>query len=208
MKKQKIDYPTLPFDDFDDQMALHPVTAEPESPLAVQDTAQSVPDLIITPMDFAADPSEPTAFNSADMHATEAETAVSEEKAYSRRISRAKFAEINESIRNFIFIAKRYRDPHYTAQRLADDIKTNTRYLSAAIRFYYNCSYTDLVNRLRIDDAKEMLSNPLCTMTIEEVALSSGFSSRQSFYNAFTRHVGVTPKTFIDNRRGDVLSFV
>ena len=64
---------------------------------------------------------------------------------------------------------------------------------------YYGCDFSELVNKLRVDEAKEMLANPLCTMTIEDISISSGFANRQSFYSAFERYTGVKPKEYRKN---------
>lgn len=118
------------------------------------------------------------------------------EKAYSRRINRATLEKIHKGIHNYIIVAKRFRDINYTAKRLADDIETNTRYLSAAIKFYYGCNFSELVNKLRVEEAKGMLSDADATMTMEEIAFSSGFANRQSFYTAFDKYCNMTPKKY------------
>lgn len=136
-----------------------------------------------------------------------------EEKAYSKRINRKTLDQIRKGIHNFIIVGRRYRDINYTAKRLADDMHTNTRYLSAAIRLHYGCNYAELVNKLRVEDAKQMLSEPDCTMTMEDISISSGFANRQSFYTAFGKYVGMKPKEYrqkiLDSRDSafEVLSF-
>lgn len=136
-----------------------------------------------------------------------------EEKAYSKRINRKTLDTIRKGIHNYIIVGRRYRDVNYTAKRLAEDINTNTRYLSAAIRLHYGCNFAELVNKLRIDEAKQMLSDPDCTMTMEDISYSSGFANRQSFYTAFAKFVGISPKEYrqqILNSRNDafeILSF-
>ena len=117
------------------------------------------------------------------------------EKAYSRRINRATLEKIHKGVHNYIIVARRFRDVNYTAKRLADDIGTNTRYLSAAIRFYYGSNYSELVN-------KRMLSDAETTMTMEEISYSAGFANRQSFYTAFDKYCGMTPKKY----RHDILA--
>ena len=58
-----------------------------------------------------------------------------------------------------------------------------------------------------------MLSDPDCTMTMEDISYSSGFANRQSFYTAFAKFVGISPKEYrqqILNSRNDafeILSF-
>lgn len=119
-----------------------------------------------------------------------------EEKAYSKRINRKTLDLIRKGVHNYVIVGRRYRDVNYTAKRLAEDIGTNTRYLSAGIRLHYQCNFAELVNRLRVDEAKQMISNSECTMTMEDIAFSAGFANRQSFYTAFARYVGVTPKEY------------
>lgn len=122
-----------------------------------------------------------------------------EEKAYSKRINRKTLDMIRKGIHNYIIVGKRYRDVNYTARRLAEDINTNTRYLSAAVKLHYGCNFSELVNKLRVEDAKLMLSDPECTMTMEDISYSAGFANRQSFYTAFAKFVGVTPKEYRQN---------
>lgn len=124
------------------------------------------------------------------------------EKAYSRRINRATLEKIHKGVHNYIIVARRFRDVNYTAKRLAEDIGTNTRYLSAAIRFYYGSNYSELVNKLRVEEAKRMLSDADTTMTMEEISYSAGFANRQSFYTAFDKYCGMTPKKY----RHDILA--
>lgn len=136
-----------------------------------------------------------------------------EEKAYSKRINRKTLDDIRKGIHNYVIVGRRYRDINYTAKRLAEDIDTNTRYLSAAIRLHYGCNFAELVNRLRVDDAKQMIGNPDCSMSMEDIAYSAGFANRQSFYTAFARYVGIKPTAYrqriIDSRNSafEVLSF-
>lgn len=121
------------------------------------------------------------------------------EKAYSRRINREKLKEIKKGIHNYIIAGKRYRQTSYTAKKLAEDIGTNTRYLSAAIRQHYNCNFAELVNKLRIEEAKVMLADAECTLTIDDIAFSCGFGNRQTFYTSFDKYVGMFPKEYRKN---------
>lgn len=119
---------------------------------------------------------------------------VEQEKPYSARIGRGLLQDIKKGIDNYVFRGKRYRFVNYTAKQLAEDIGTNTRYLSAAIRLYYSCNFAELVNKLRIEEAKQMLLDVNCTLSMEDIAWSAGFAKRQSFYNAFAKFVGVKPR--------------
>ena len=124
-----------------------------------------------------------------------------EEKAYSARISRKTLMEIKKGVRKYIIVGRRYRNPKYSARQLAEDIGVNTRYLSAALQLHYNCNFNELVNKLRIDDAKEIMLEDDNQMTMEDVALSAGFCNRQSFYTAFGKFVGMKPKEWLTEQK-------
>lgn len=92
---------------------------------------------------------------------------------------------------------KLYRDPAYTAAKLAADLGTNTRYISAAIAICTGNNYSALVNNLRLHDACKMLRSVSCKeLTSEEIGLFAGFSSRQAFYLAFKRKYNCTPRNY------------
>ena len=92
---------------------------------------------------------------------------------------------------------KRYRDPDYTARQLAEELGTNTRYISAAVAQRTGSNYNALVNSYRLRDACHMLrSARYAHLSAEEIGLLSGFSSRQAFYIAFRRVYDVTPRQY------------
>ncbi|MBQ9092414.1 MAG: helix-turn-helix transcriptional regulator [Prevotella sp.] len=105
--------------------------------------------------------------------------------------------EIKSGVQKFVFVGRRYRNVNFTAAQLAQNIGTNTRYLSAAIRLHYGCNFSELVNKLRVEEAKQIMLDPQNTLTMEDISYSAGFSTRQSFYNAFSKFVGMKPKEWL-----------
>ncbi|MEZ4809782.1 MAG: helix-turn-helix domain-containing protein [Allomuricauda sp.] len=63
-----------------------------------------------------------------------------------------------------------------------------------------NCgeSFSDLINRKRVEYAKKLLSNPKNNDKLLAIALDSGFNNKVSFYKNFKRLVGVSPSEFRD----------
>ena len=62
-----------------------------------------------------------------------------EKNASYRSLIRAELAdELFEKILNIIIIEKRYRDKDFTAKELAQQLNTNTRYISAVINSRFN----------------------------------------------------------------------
>lgn len=119
-------------------------------------------------------------------------------KAAYRSLIRAELAdELYDKILQIIVVQKKYKDPEYSAKQLAKDIKTNTRYLSAVINTRFGMSYTCLLNEYRIKEALHLLIDKRYTdKNIEEISIMVGFANRQSFYAAFYKNTGITPKAY------------
>ena len=115
-----------------------------------------------------------------------------------RGMIRAELAdELYDKILNIIVVQKKYKDPNYSAKDLAKDLQTNTRYLSAVINSRFDMNFSCLCNEYRIKEAKILMADRrYADKTIEEIGCLVGFSNRQSFYAAFYKYVGETPKTY------------
>ena len=115
--------------------------------------------------------------------------------AYYDRISSKRSKEIYSSIHKTLQKGKYYRDPKFTAQQLSTLIQVNTRYIAAVVQLNTGKNFSDLLNSFRLKEAEKMLlTRP--EFSAEEIALMSGFGSRQSFYRVFLKHYGVTPRHF------------
>ncbi|MBO4612397.1 MAG: AraC family transcriptional regulator [Bacteroidaceae bacterium] len=105
--------------------------------------------------------------------------------------------ELYEKIQQKLVLEKKYRDNEYSAKQLATDLGTNTRYISAVINLRFQQNYSSLVNELRIRDALYLLIDQrYADCTVEDISSMVGFSNRQSFYAAFYRVKGMTPKDY------------
>lgn len=96
---------------------------------------------------------------------------------------------------------KRYRDPQFSEQKLSELVGTSVRSIAASIALHSGDNYNALVNGYRLRDACRMLASPTYKdVTIEEIGLLAGFSSRQAFYLAFRRVYEMTPRTYRKER--------
>lgn len=96
-----------------------------------------------------------------------------------------------------LMVERKYRDPNYSAKRLADDIGVNARHISAVINLRFQQNYAQLVGMMRIQEARYMLQDSnFNNMTMEDIAINTGFTTRQSFYATFYRLCGMTPKEY------------
>ena len=117
--------------------------------------------------------------------------------AYRSLVSPAVMDRMQEQIMKIIVMDKKYRDKDYSAQDLANEIGTNTRYISAVVNVRFHMNFTSFVNSYRISDAKSILVDKRYQdLNIEEVSDMVGFANRQSFYAAFYRFTGITPRQY------------
>lgn len=121
-----------------------------------------------------------------------------EKNAAYRSLIRPAFAdELYDKVLNIIVAQKKYKDPDYSAKKLAKELETNTRYLSAVVNSRFGMNYCCLVNEYRIKDALILLKDKrYADKNIDEISDMVGFANRQSFYAAFYKNVGITPKSY------------
>ena len=86
------------------------------------------------------------------------ESKASQTRSYRTRLKAERSDRLYLQVLQHLLTGHRYRDPHYTATRLAADLQTNTRYISAAVANSTGDNFNALVNSLRVRDACRMLS--------------------------------------------------
>ena len=83
---------------------------------------------------------------------------------------------------------------------LALKLNVSKNELSEFLKKKVEENFTDLLNKNRIEYLKELLkAKKYESFTIEALSEMSGFNNRRSMYNAFNKHVGVTPTEFIQS---------
>lgn len=119
------------------------------------------------------------------------------EAAYRNLVSPHLMDEMKDKILKIIVMEKKYKDKEYSAKKLAEDLGTNTRYISAVVNVRFHMNYTSFVNKFRIEEAMTILVDKrFVNLRMEEVSDMVGFSNRQSFYASFYKLVGITPRDY------------
>ena len=105
--------------------------------------------------------------------------------------------EMKEKILDIIVMKKKYKDKDYSAKQLAEDLGTNTRYISAVVNVRFHMNYTSFVNKFRIEEAMTILTDKRYKdLNMEEVSDMVGFANRQSFYASFYKIMNMTPRDY------------
>ena len=89
-----------------------------------------------------------------------------------------------------------YRDNLLTKEKVADLLGTNRTYLSQVINEETGQTFTQYVNRYRLNEAIRLLSNPHSNLPLKAISAQVGFSSMTTFYKMFRDNIGMSPKEY------------
>jgi len=91
-----------------------------------------------------------------------------------------------------------YLEADCSFAKMALQIQIPQHHLNYYFNTILNKKFTDWRNNLRIEFSKSLLEKEMSNdMTIEALALQSGFASQTTFNRAFKTYLGVTPSQFI-----------
>jgi AraC-like DNA-binding protein len=94
---------------------------------------------------------------------------------------------------------KLYLDPKFNQQTLVGEFGTNRQYLYEAISKNGEDNFRGLINRLRINEAKEIIFEKIKNsenIDFTDLSENVGFNSYTTFYRAFKHLTGLTPNEF------------
>lgn len=100
-------------------------------------------------------------------------------------------------IKNHIENNKNYLNPNYSLELLSSELKISVSSLSKTINDESGFSFSDYINSLRVEKAKQLLaSEDFKEYTILSIGLECGFNSKSTFYLAFKKFTNTTPTDF------------
>ena len=104
-----------------------------------------------------------------------------------------KFTQIKEKIRE----RELFINPKLNLRSLAKDLDVKEKELSRLINACGNINFYQLINEFRIEKFKQLLESPKASQfTLLGLAIKSGFSSKSTFYTAFKKLEGMSPKQY------------
>lgn len=104
------------------------------------------------------------------------------------------------SLRYLMKVEKIYLDSEINLKVLASELNVSSEDLSFVINQKLNTTFRDLINWYRVEAVKTQLTKEQdMSGSILDLALMMGFNSQASFYRAFNKFVGMTPKVFLES---------
>ncbi len=103
-----------------------------------------------------------------------------------------------EKIETFVKSEAYYLSQSASLKDLSKALNANPNYVSQIINAGAQLNFNDFINQYRINEAKKRLIDKTYNqLTIEAIGESVGFKSKATFYNAFKKHVAMSPKAYI-----------
>ena len=101
----------------------------------------------------------------------------------------------------FLFYANHYYlQPEANMEDLALKLNVTKNELSIFLRDEIEENFTELLNKNRVEYLKELLkAKKYESFTIEALSEMAGFNNRRTMYNAFNKHIGMTPTEYIQS---------
>jgi ligand-binding sensor protein/AraC-like DNA-binding protein len=108
--------------------------------------------------------------------------------------SKSKNRAAVEGIKGFI---RNNFEKNNSLEEIAESVYLSPFYVSRIFKESQNMTVMDYVTKVKLTEAKKMLSNP--RYKIEEIAVSLGYSNGSYFSKVFRRNEGMTPTQFRQN---------
>ena len=114
-------------------------------------------------------------------------------------VDREKMSHNEKQIESLqLYLEKNYRDINLSLSAVADHLNLTEAYISNFFKEQTGINYSSYIENLRISRAKELLGG---THSIADVAVQSGYGSKNTFYKAFKRVEGISTGAYRDNLR-------
>ncbi len=92
------------------------------------------------------------------------------------------------------YIDENFRDPNLCASSIADHFGLSEKYIFQLVKNAGEETLNDRISSLRVEEAVNLLETT--KMSVQDIALSSGFTSSNSMYKVFMRVKGVSPSSY------------
>jgi len=123
-------------------------------------------------------------------------------KYASSSLNKNSYDEMISEISRVIREKQLYKQFDFNLQLLSDELNSNSSYISQTINHGLGMRFNDYINQFRVEEAKSQLrSSENKHITIEAISELCGFKSKSTFFRAFKKETGLTPKQFVQDSK-------
>ncbi|WP_299439914.1 helix-turn-helix transcriptional regulator [uncultured Aquimarina sp.] len=106
--------------------------------------------------------------------------------------------ELKEKLRYLLDEKKVYKQNNITLQKLAQYLDTTRHNTSQIINEHFNLNFFELINKYRIEEAKELLkAEKHKNFNIIDIAYEVGFNNKVTFNKSFKKYNQITPSEYV-----------
>ncbi|MBR4842160.1 MAG: AraC family transcriptional regulator [Bacteroidaceae bacterium] len=116
-------------------------------------------------------------------------------------VSPTVYEDLIKELDNAIRVNKMYRNSELKITDVADAVASNRTYVSNAINQGLNMSFSDYINKLRVEEVMDKLVTMENGKTVKQVSEEVGFNNDATFYRHFRKVTGMTPVEWINKNR-------
>ncbi|AXG71018.1 transcriptional activator FtrA [Kordia sp. SMS9] len=89
-----------------------------------------------------------------------------------------------------------FLDSSLTLDVLSERLNLSRHHTSQLINEHFQVNFFEFVNNYRIQEAIKLLQDKKSNLNINQIIYAAGFNNRTSFYNAFRKKTGISPKSY------------
>jgi len=111
--------------------------------------------------------------------------------------------ELKEHLLHLMIEEKIYRKNDINLEELSERLGTTRHNTSQVINEHFDLNFFELINKFRIEEAKEILKNDIeKRLNIIDVAYEVGFNNKVTFNKSFKKILAQTPTQYLNALRG------
>ena len=114
-------------------------------------------------------------------------------------MSEAQMREICDRVTEYLQTTKAYINPDLSANELSIKTGIHSRNISIAINGYLHKNFFDLVNEMRIGEAKRLLLSLDKNLTVNSIYSDCGFRTDRSLFRTFKKFESISPDMWRKN---------
>ena len=112
--------------------------------------------------------------------------------------------ELKDQLIELFTIDKVFKENCINLDTLSEKLNTTRHNTSQVINEHFNVNFFELINKFRIDEAKEILKNDSNkNLNIIDIAYEVGFNNKVTFNKAFKKETNLTPTEYLKNLNQD-----
>ncbi|MEM8897478.1 MAG: helix-turn-helix domain-containing protein, partial [Bacteroidota bacterium] len=117
------------------------------------------------------------------------------EKYQKSSLSKKHSREMVEGVRSIMETQKPFLNADLRLTELAEIMSISPHHLSQVINENLQLNFYDFINQYRVEEAKALIEKEPETNLLQ-IGIAAGFNNKNSFNNAFKKHMGLTPSTY------------